>query len=89
MPPETRYARSGELHIAYQVFGEGPTDLVWVPGWISNIDVYWDEPAVARYFERLASFTRVILFDRRGTGVSRTRLRGRRRSRSRWTMSWR
>src|SRR5438270_13879521 len=70
MPPETRYARSGELHIAYQVFGEGPTDLVWVPGWISNVDVYWDEPAVARYFERLASFARVILFDRRGTGVS-------------------
>jgi pimeloyl-ACP methyl ester carboxylesterase len=70
MPPETRYARSGELHIAYQVFGEGPTDLVWVPGWISNIDVYWEEPAVARYFERLATFARVILFDRRGTGVS-------------------
>jgi pimeloyl-ACP methyl ester carboxylesterase len=70
MPPETRYARSGELHIAYQVIGDGPVDLVWVPGWISNIDVYWDEPTVARYFERLASFSRLILFDRRGTGVS-------------------
>src|SRR5436305_13192033 len=70
MPPETRYTRSGELHIAYQVVGEGPIDLVWVPGWISNIDHYWEEPTVARYFERLASFSRLILFDRRGTGVS-------------------
>lgn len=69
-PPETRYARSGELHIAYQVLGDGPIDLVWVPGWISNIDHYWEEPSVARYFERLASFSRLILFDRRGTGVS-------------------
>src|SRR5436305_3720691 len=70
MPPETRYTRSGELHIAYQVVGEGPIDLVWVPGWISNIDHYWEEPTVVRYFERLASFSRLILFDRRGTGVS-------------------
>jgi class 3 adenylate cyclase/alpha-beta hydrolase superfamily lysophospholipase len=70
MPPETRYTRSGELHIAYQVMGEGPIDLVWVPGWISNIDHYWEEPTVARYFERLASFSRLILFDRRGTGLS-------------------
>jgi pimeloyl-ACP methyl ester carboxylesterase len=68
--PETRYARSGDLHIAYQVVGEGPVDLVWVPGWISNIDHYWEEPTVARYFNRLASFCRLILFDRRGTGVS-------------------
>jgi class 3 adenylate cyclase len=70
MAPETRYARSGELHIAYQVVGEGPIDLVWVPGWISNIEHYWDEPSIARYFNRLASFSRLILFDRRGTGVS-------------------
>jgi len=70
MPPETRYARSGELHIAYQVVGEGPMDLVWVPGWISNVEHYWEEPTVVRYFERLASFSRLILFDRRGTGVS-------------------
>jgi pimeloyl-ACP methyl ester carboxylesterase len=68
--PETRYARSGDLHIAYQVVGDGPIDLVWVPGWISNIDHYWEEPTVARYFNRLASFSRLILFDRRGTGVS-------------------
>lgn len=69
-PPDTRYARSGELHIAYQVVGDGPIDLIWVPGWISNIDHYWEEPTVAYYFERLASFSRLILFDRRGTGVS-------------------
>ncbi|HZU60872.1 MAG TPA: adenylate/guanylate cyclase domain-containing protein [Solirubrobacteraceae bacterium] len=70
MGPETRYTRSGDLHIAYQVVGEGPTDLVWVPGWISNIDHYWTEPTIARYFNRLASFSRLILFDRRGTGLS-------------------
>jgi pimeloyl-ACP methyl ester carboxylesterase len=70
MAPETRYARSGDLHIAYQVVGDGPVDVVWVPGWISNIDHYWEEPSVARYFNRIASFSRLILFDRRGTGVS-------------------
>ncbi|MFL5822370.1 MAG: alpha/beta fold hydrolase [Solirubrobacteraceae bacterium] len=70
MAPETRYARSGDLHIAYQVVGEGPIDLIWIPGWISNIDHYWEEPTVARYFNRIAAFSRLILFDRRGTGVS-------------------
>jgi pimeloyl-ACP methyl ester carboxylesterase len=70
MGPETRYARSGEVHIAYQVVGEGPIDLIWVPGWISNIDHYWTEPTIDRYFRRLASFSRLILFDRRGTGLS-------------------
>ncbi len=70
MVPETRYTRSGELYIAYQVVGDGPIDLIWIPGWISNIDHYWAEPSVARYFERLASFSRLILFDRRGTGLS-------------------
>src|SRR5579884_3434515 len=75
MPPETRYARSGEVHIAYQVVGEGPIDLIWVPGWISNIDHYWTEPTIDRYFRRLASFSRLILFDRRGTGLSDPLLR--------------
>ena len=70
MAPETLYARSGDLHIAYQVIGAGPIDVVWIPGWISNIDHYWEEPSVARYFNRIASFSRLILFDRRGTGVS-------------------
>jgi class 3 adenylate cyclase len=70
MPPETRYARSGDLHIAYQVVGEGPVDLVYVPTWISQVEHYWEEPGIARYFERLASFSRLIMFDRRGSGLS-------------------
>jgi class 3 adenylate cyclase len=70
MAPETRYARSGDLHIAYQVVGEGPIDLVYVPGWISQVEHYWDEPSVKRYFDRLASFSRLIMFDRRGSGLS-------------------
>jgi pimeloyl-ACP methyl ester carboxylesterase len=70
MRPETRYARSGDVNIAYQVVGQGPRDLVVVPGWISNIDLFWGEPHVARFLERLASFSRLILFDKRGTGLS-------------------
>jgi pimeloyl-ACP methyl ester carboxylesterase len=70
MQPDTRYARSGGVNIAYQVLGEGPRDLVLVPGWVSNIEVYWEEPALARFLTRLASFTRLILFDKRGTGLS-------------------
>ncbi len=70
MPPVTRYARSGELHIAYQVVGEGPIDVVYVPSWISQVEHYWEEPAIARYFNRLASFSRLIMFDRRGSGLS-------------------
>jgi pimeloyl-ACP methyl ester carboxylesterase len=68
--PETRYARSGNLNIAYQVAGEGPLDLVYVPGWISNVELNWDEPAQAHVLERLTSFSRLILFDKRGTGLS-------------------
>jgi class 3 adenylate cyclase len=67
---QIRYARSGEHHIAYQVVGDGPIDLVYVPSWISQIEHYWEEPAVARFFRRLASFSRLIMFDRRGTGLS-------------------
>ena len=70
MPPETRYARSGDLNIAYQVTGDGPRDLVYVPGWVSNIELMWEEPAMAHFLERLASFSRLILFDKRGTGLS-------------------
>ena len=54
MRPETRYAQSGDVNIAYQVVGEGPRDLVVVPGWVSNIDLFWDEPHVAPFLERLA-----------------------------------
>ncbi len=70
MPPQTRYAKSGDVNIAYQVVGSGPIDLVLVPGWISNVEVFWEEPEVARFLERLASFSRLILFDKRGTGLS-------------------
>ncbi len=70
MPPETRYANSGGLHIAYQVVGDGPFDLVYVPGWISNVELMWEDPAHAHLLRRLASFSRVILFDKRGTGLS-------------------
>lgn len=70
MLPETRYARSGGVNIAYQVVGNGPRDLVMVPGWVSNLDVFWEEPTFARLLTRLASFSRLILFDKRGTGLS-------------------
>lgn len=69
-PSQTRYARSGEVHIAYQVVGSGPLDLVFVMGWVSSIDWYWAEPRVARFLRRLSSFSRLILFDKRGTGLS-------------------
>jgi class 3 adenylate cyclase len=68
--PETQYARSGDVNIAYQVIGDGPIDLVHAIGWISNIDVVWEEPSYARFLERLASFTRLVIFDKRGTGLS-------------------
>jgi pimeloyl-ACP methyl ester carboxylesterase len=68
--PETRYAKSGDVNIAYQVVGEGPFDLVYVPGWVSNIGAMWDEPSHARLLSRLASFSRLILFDKAGTGLS-------------------
>jgi pimeloyl-ACP methyl ester carboxylesterase len=68
--PVTRYAKSGNAHIAYQVFGSGPTDLVFVPGFISHIENYWEHPDLARWLLRLAAFARVIMFDKRGTGLS-------------------
>jgi pimeloyl-ACP methyl ester carboxylesterase len=70
MTPETRYAKSGEVSIAYQVVGDGALDLVFVMGWVSNIDEFWTEPAFARFLRRLASFARLIVFDKRGTGLS-------------------
>jgi pimeloyl-ACP methyl ester carboxylesterase len=66
----TRYARSGEVNIAYQVVGSGERDLVYVPGWVSNIEVMWEDPGLARFLNRLASFSRLITFDKRGTGLS-------------------
>src|SRR5437763_7084877 len=70
IPPETRYAKSGELSIAYQVVGAGPIDLVATPGFVSHLEYDWEEPAGARYLWRLASFARLTLFDKRGTGMS-------------------
>lgn len=66
----TRYARSGSVNIAYQVIGDGPIDLVFVMGWVSHLEMFWEEPAFARFLRRLASFSRLILFDKRGTGLS-------------------
>jgi pimeloyl-ACP methyl ester carboxylesterase len=68
--PETHYAKSGDVNIAYQVMGDGPLDLVVVPGFISHLENDWDEPRSAHFLERLASFSRLIRFDKRGTGLS-------------------
>jgi pimeloyl-ACP methyl ester carboxylesterase/DNA-binding CsgD family transcriptional regulator len=68
--PTTRYARSGDLNIAYQVFGAGPPNIVLVPGFISHVEFAWHEPLLARFLRRLSAFTRVIAFDKRGMGLS-------------------
>ncbi len=70
MPPETRYAKSGDVNIAYQVVGEGPLDLVLVHGWVQSFDAGWEIAPIERFYRRLASFSRLILFDKRGTGLS-------------------
>ena len=69
-PPITRYAKSGDIHVAYHVFGDGPVDLVLAPGFVSHIDNYWDDPNMARWLTRLGRFARVAMFDKRGTGLS-------------------
>jgi len=70
MQPVTQYAKSGDVHIAYQAFGDGPINLVMVPGFVSNVENYWDEPDLARFLNHLASYARVVTFDKRGTGMS-------------------
>jgi pimeloyl-ACP methyl ester carboxylesterase/DNA-binding CsgD family transcriptional regulator len=70
MEPETRYARSGSLNIAYRVFGDGPLDLVMVPGFISHVEYAWREPSLARFLRKLSAFCRVVAFDKRGMGLS-------------------
>ena len=70
MQPETRYAKSSEVNIAYQVFGDGPHDLVFAPGFVSNIELGWMVPGRGDFLRALASFARVIQFDKRGTGMS-------------------
>src|SRR5262249_42813607 len=69
-PGPVQYARSGDVNIAYQVCGDGPVDLVFVMGWVSHLEYFWKEPSFARFLGRLASFSRLILFDKRGTGLS-------------------
>jgi len=68
--PRTKYAKSGEVNIAYQVFGDGDLDLVFIPGFVSHLEFAWEHPPTARFLERLASFARVICFDKRDTGLS-------------------
>jgi class 3 adenylate cyclase len=69
-PPETKYARSGDVSIAYQVIGEGPIDLVHIPGLLSHLDLAWEHPKYRRFMERLSRFARVIVYDKRGCGLS-------------------
>ena len=68
--PRTRYAKSGGVSLAYQVVGEGPIDVVFTPGFVSNVDYWWEVPTAVRFIERLVSFSRVIMWDKRGTGLS-------------------
>jgi len=70
LKPKTKYTKSGDFNIAYQVTGEGPIDIVYIPGWISNIDMMWTEPRLASFLTNLTKFSRLILFDKRGTGLS-------------------
>lgn len=70
MKPITRYTKSGRINIAYQVIGDGPIDLVYIPGWISNIDLMWDCRQLVKFFNGITKFARLILFDKRGTGLS-------------------
>ena len=70
MQPQTHYAKSAEVHIAYQVIGEGPFDLVFVPGFVSHVEASWQYEKIAKFFNQLSSFSRLILFDKRGTGLS-------------------
>jgi hypothetical protein len=70
LTPRTRYARSGDVSIAYQVVGDGPADLVMVFGYVWSIELIWEEPMLARFLTRLSSYARLIIFDKRGTGLS-------------------
>ena len=70
MIPETRYVESDGFHIAYQVTGKGATDLIVVPGFASHLEAAWDQPRYERWFRRVASYCRLILIDKRGTGLS-------------------
>lgn len=68
--PETRYAHSGDVHIPYQILGDGPFDLIYVPNFYSHLEIGWEDQGIRTLCERLASFSRLIRFDKRGTGLS-------------------
>ena len=70
MEAETKYAKSGDVHIAYRIFGNGPRDIILVPGTVSHVELYWDLPVNQYLLKRLSSFSRVIVFDKRGQGLS-------------------
>jgi pimeloyl-ACP methyl ester carboxylesterase len=70
VPPRTEYAKSGDIHVAYQMLGDGPLNLVFVPGFVSHVEHFWEDPSLARFLRRLASFSRLVFFDKRGTGLS-------------------
>jgi pimeloyl-ACP methyl ester carboxylesterase len=70
VPPKTEYAKSGDVHVAYQLLGDGPLNLVFVPGFVSHVEHFWEDPSLARFLRRLASFSRLVFFDKRGTGLS-------------------
>ena len=71
MLPETRYAKCGDVHVTYRVFGEGPIDLVYTPGFVSHIENYWDDPSWAGWLSGLARHCRVAIFDKRVAGLAR------------------
>jgi pimeloyl-ACP methyl ester carboxylesterase len=68
--PVVKYTKTGDFNIAYRVIGDGPVDLLLLPGWITHLELQWDVPPLGRFLERLAGFSRLILFDKRGTGLS-------------------
>ena len=68
--PQTQYAKCGDLNIAYQVFGEGPLDLLYAQGWVTNVEYAWESPDYARFLTKISRFARVIFFDKRGVGLS-------------------
>ncbi|MFT4698464.1 MAG: pimeloyl-ACP methyl ester carboxylesterase [Flavobacteriaceae bacterium] len=70
MGSKTKYTKIGDFNIAYQVIGEGPIDILYIPGWVSNIDMMWTEPRLAAFLTRLSLFSRLIIFDKRDTGLS-------------------
>ena len=69
--PETHYTRGKDGHVGYQVVGDGPFDVVFIPAWDTNVDAMWEEPTLARFLRRLGTFSRLLCFDKRGTEIGR------------------